>query len=77
MQVAAHRVSPPPTSPHASAVLRMPAVVRHPGLARSTIYRLMAVERFSQPVRLAKRAMGWRRADLDRRSAALPTADHC
>lgn len=57
-------------------LLRMPAVVRQTGLARSTIYRLMASNEFPRPLRLARRAVGWRRADIDRWTQSLPTAAH-
>ncbi|WP_088283041.1 AlpA family transcriptional regulator [Ideonella sp. A 288] len=56
--------------------LRMSAVVRLTGLGRSTIYRLIAAKQFPSPVRLAGRAVGWRRADLDRWSESLPAAGH-
>jgi len=59
-----------------SDLLRLPAVVRHTGLSRSTIYRLMADRHFPAPVKLAGRAVGWRRADVDRWSASLPSAAH-
>ena len=59
-----------------SDLLRMPAVVQRTGLGRSTIYRLMASKQFPLPVRLASRAIGWRRADLDRWSESLPTVAH-
>ena len=55
-------------------VLRMPAVVQQTGLGRSTIYRLMPSKRFPQPVKLTTRAVGWRKADVDRWSEPLPTA---
>jgi len=56
--------------------IRMPAVVRMTGLGRSTIYRLMAENKFPSPVRLAKRAVAWRRIDLDQWSAGRPTVSH-
>lgn len=72
--------SPPPEAPPVEATpvvfVRMPAVVRMTGLGRSTIYRLMAENRFPAPVRLARRAVAWRRADLDRWSAARPAVSH-
>jgi prophage regulatory protein len=55
-------------------LLRLPEVVHRTGLARSTIYRLMACRRFRSPVRLADRAIGWRRTDLDVWRDSLPTA---
>jgi prophage regulatory protein len=68
-----------PKSPAANAdqpllFLRMAAVTRLTGLGRSTIYRLMAAHQFPAPVRLAQRAVAWRRADLERWSAARPAA---
>jgi len=56
--------------------VRMAAVVRMTGLGRSTIYRLMAEHKFPSPVRLAKRAIAWRRVDLDQWSAGRPTISH-
>ena len=46
--------------------LRLPMVVKWTGLGRSTIYRLIALNRFPVPVRLGERAVAWRRADIDR-----------
>ena len=60
----------------ASVFVRMPAVVRMTGLGRSTIYRLMAEDKFPSPVRLAKRAVAWRRIDLEQWSAGRPTVSH-
>jgi len=56
--------------------LRMSAVTRMTGLGRSTIYRLMAEDKFPSPVRLAKRAIAWRRSDLEQWSAGRPTVTH-
>ena len=52
--------------------VRIAGVVRMTGLGRSTIYRLMAEDKFPPPVRLAKRAVAWRRVDLEQWSAARP-----
>ena len=46
--------------------VRLPLVVRRTGLGRSTIYRLIAEQKFPRQVKLAARAVGWRQADLDR-----------
>ncbi len=43
--------------------LRMASVMRRIGLGRSTIYRLIAAQSFPAPVKLAGRAVGWRRTD--------------
>ena len=56
--------------------VRMAAVVRMTGLGRSTIYRLIAENKFPSPVRLAKRAVAWRRIDLEQWSAGRPTVSH-
>ena len=56
--------------------VRIAGVVRLTGLGRSTIYRLMAEEQFPPPVRLAKRVVAWRRADLERWSEAQPQTAH-
>ena len=62
--------------PDASLFLRMWAVTRMTGLGRSTIYRLVAQDRFPSPVRLANRAIAWRRTDLERWSDGRPTVAH-
>ena len=69
---------PPVESAHSDALtfLRLPAVTRLTGLGRSTIYRLVAEDKFPSPVKLSSRAIGWHRADLERWSAARPTASH-
>lgn len=57
-------------------LLRINAVMHVTGLGRSTIYRLMADREFPIPVRLSKRAVAWRRSDLERWSEGRPTATH-
>jgi prophage regulatory protein len=44
--------------------MRLPAVLQATGLARSTVYRLIAEHAFPAPVKLAKRAVGWRHDDV-------------
>ena len=74
------RTSPDASSIHADAMvpvfLRMPTVMRMTGLGRSTIYRLMADQKFPCPVRLGPRAVAWRRSDLDRWSKTRPIVTH-
>jgi prophage regulatory protein len=41
----------------ASAFVRLAAVIHMTGLGRTTIYRLMAQDKFPSPVRIAKRAI--------------------
>ena len=60
----------------AAVFIRMATVMRITGLGRSTIYRLMAEDKFPSPVRLAKRAIAWRRIDLDRWSEGRTTVTH-
>lgn len=60
----------------ASPFLRMWAVTRMTGLGRSTIYRLVAQDKFPSPVRLANRAIAWRRTDLERWTEGRPTVAH-
>ena len=62
--------------PSTAIFVRIGGVMRLTGLGRSTIYRLMAEEQFPPPVRLAKRVVAWRRADLERWSEAQPQTAH-
>jgi prophage regulatory protein len=55
---------------------RMSTVLRLTGLGRSTIYRLIAEDKFPAQVRIGTRAVGWRWSDLERWSAARPTITH-
>ena len=60
--------------PPAPKFLRMPSVVRMTGLGRSTIYRLIAENKFPGPVRVGDRAVAWRQVDLDKWSESrLPS----
>jgi len=56
--------------------LRIGVVMRPTGLGRSTIYRMMAEDAFPQPVRLTRRLIAWRRADLDQWSDGRPKVAH-
>jgi prophage regulatory protein len=56
--------------------LRLPSVIRVTGLGRSTIYRLMAEQKFPCPVRLGPRAVAWRRSEIEAWSDARPLASH-
>lgn len=67
------RPIPTTSESHPSVFLRMAAVVRMTGLGRSTIYRLMAEDKFPPPVRLAKRAVAWRCVDLERWCGGCPS----
>ena len=60
-------------------ILRLPEVIKLVGLSRAGIYKAMRQpppHNFPTPVKLGKRAVGWRRADLyewlDSRTKAEP-----
>jgi prophage regulatory protein len=63
-------------------ILRLPAVVRMTGLARSAIYRMEAAGQFPQRIKLGLRAVGWIESEVQAwlaarangRSAANPYA---
>ena len=48
----------------ATAILRLPEVIRQTGQSRSTIYRGVANGTFPAPVALGPRAVGWRESDV-------------
>jgi len=45
-------------------IYRRPDVEKLVGLSRSTLYAMMAEGSFPKPVKLGKRAVGWREADV-------------
>ena len=47
-----------------SKILRLPAVVSHTGLSRSTIYLRVAQGAFPGPISLGGRAVGWLETDV-------------
>ena len=47
------------------AFLTRPQVEALVGLSCSSLYRLMAAAEFPRPVRIARRAVRWRRSDLE------------
>ena len=54
--------------------VRLPAVLRMTGLGRSTVYRMIAQDKFPRPVRIGERAVAWRQSDLERWSGARPSS---
>lgn len=56
--------------------LRIGLVMSLTGLGRSTIYRLMADDQFPPPVRLTKRIVAWRRADVEQWFETRPVVTH-
>ena len=56
-------------------ILRLPRVAEITGLSRSTIIAMVRNEEesFPQPVRLGKRAIGWKQTDIEAWLAGRPT----
>lgn len=48
-----------------SRILRRPEVEKKTGLSRSTIYANIHAGTFPSPVRIGKRAVGWRETDIE------------
>ncbi|MEO8925184.1 MAG: AlpA family phage regulatory protein [Caldimonas sp.] len=44
--------------------MRLPDVLQATGLARSTVYRMVAEHTFPAPVKLSRRAIGWSQNDV-------------
>ncbi len=57
--------------------LRVREVMRVTGLARSTLYKMMAEQCFPAPCRLGSRAVGWRGDDIAQWSRSRPAARDC
>lgn len=57
-------------------LVRLPMVMRLTGLGRSTIYRMVAAQKFPSPVRLSARAVAWRQSDLNAWSESRPAVTH-
>jgi prophage regulatory protein len=55
-------------------ILRRKQVEVITGLARSTIYAKVKTGKFPRPVRLGKRAVGWRLRDIEAFLSSLPEA---
>ncbi len=55
-------------------ILRMPSVLKLTGLSRVTIWRLTKAGTFPAPVRLSKRAVGWRSTDVEAWVRSRPAA---
>ncbi|EGV28072.1 phage transcriptional regulator, AlpA [Thiorhodococcus drewsii AZ1] len=53
------------TIPPTKRIIRLPEVVERCGLSRSSVYNLMAADRFPRSIKLSERAVGWRESDID------------
>jgi len=47
-------------------ILRLPGVIAKSGLARSTLYKMVAAKLWTKPIRLSARAVGWPGHEIDR-----------
>jgi len=47
-------------------VLRLPEVIRSTGLARSTIYKLIAEKNFPKQIPLGVKSVGWLESDIEK-----------
>ena len=47
-------------------ILRRNEVEQIVGLSRSTIYAMMAEKTFPKPIKLGRRAVGWRSSDIEK-----------
>ena len=59
------------------AILRMPAVLKMVGLSRTSLWRRINSGDFPSPVKLGgdgSRAVGWRRAEVERWLESRPSA---
>ncbi len=56
------------------SLLRLPALVRMTGLAKSTIYKHVALRQFPSPVSLVGRAVAWRLTEVVRWNRDRPAA---
>ena len=52
-------------------LLRLPQVMREVALCRSSIYAAITEGRFPPPVRIGRRAVAWRAADVEAGKAKL------
>jgi prophage regulatory protein len=55
-------------------IIRMPQLVEKTGVSRAHVYALMKDGAFPRPIRLGRRAVGWRAADVDSWLESRPQA---
>jgi prophage regulatory protein len=49
----------------ATKILRLPDVLQHCGLSRSSLYAQVAEGKFPKPVKISTRSVGWVESDLN------------
>jgi prophage regulatory protein len=47
------------------AIMKLPELVQRTKISRSAVYAMIARDEFPRPVRLGRRAVGWRVADVE------------
>ena len=55
-------------------ILRLPAVLNHVGLGKTSLYAAIRRGDFPRPIKLSERAVGWRRAEVDEWISRRPLA---
>jgi prophage regulatory protein len=53
------------TTTNCTTFLRIPDVVKHVGLCKASIYKLIADNNFPKPKQLSKRAVAWHSEDIE------------
>ena len=56
-------------------ILRLPEVRRTTGMSRSAVYVMVSAGEFPKPVRIGRRAVGWRESDVQAWLDSRPDAD--
>ena len=63
-----------PPAPSAEDLLRLDEVIQRTRLGRSSIYKFMSELDFPAPLKMGKRAVRWRRGDVDQWCRSRPRA---
>lgn len=53
-------------------IMKLPELVQKTKISRAAVYAMMARDEFPRPVRLGRRAVGWRVEDVESWIAARP-----
>lgn len=57
-----------------ATILRMPQVIEMTGVSRAHVYALISREEFPRPIRIGRRAVGWKKHDVEAWIVARPLA---